>query len=295
MFTLLKTDKVVTTTQEVTKDIMTGNTTALEKLWDNATNWCIDMGKSIIIAVIIFIVGRFLIKVITKLLAKMMQRRNVDKSIQSFLNSFVGITLTILLIISVISALGVNTTSFAALLASAGVAVGMALSGNLQNFAGGLIILLLKPYKVGDIIEAQGTAGVVKEIQIFHTVLTTADGKEVYLPNGSMSSGSITNWQKSDKIRVQWTIGIEYGEDTEKARRVLLEIISKNEMILSTPAPSVDLGELAASSVNLIVRVWVENKNYWPVFFGVQEDIYKTFNREGINFPFPQLDVHNKA
>ena len=292
MLTLLKADKVVTATKEVTKEIIHGDTTALERIVSNGTDWCIAMGKSIIVALIIFLVGRFLIRIVTTLLAKMMQRRHIEPSIQSFVNSFVNITLTILLLISVISALGINTTSFAALLASAGVAVGMALSGNLQNFAGGLIILLLKPYKVGDYIEAQGTEGFVKEIQIFHTVLTTYAGKDVYLPNGSMSSGAITNWHGNGTIRVQWIIGIEYGEDTEKARQLMLDIFSESPLVLDNPAPSVNLDQLAASSVNLVVRVWVKQEDYWPVYYGLQEEIYKTFNREGINFPFPQIQVH---
>ena len=176
-------------------------------------DWSVSAGGRIIGAVLIFVVGRFLISLLRKMLARLLAKRHVDASIQSFVKSLVNILLTILLIIAVIGKLGVETTSFAALLASAGVAIGMALSGNLQNFAGGLIVLLFRPFKVGDWIESQGVSGTVREIQIFHTILTTADNKVIYIPNGALSSGTVTNYSREDTRRVDWVIGVEYGEN----------------------------------------------------------------------------------
>ena len=209
--------------------------------------------------------------------------------------SLLNILLTVLLIISVIGALGVNTTSFAALLASAGVAVGMALSGNLQNFAGGIIILLFRPYRVGDWIEAQGVQGTVREIQIFHTIIATADNKLVYAPNGSMSTSVVVNYSREELRRVQWTVGIDYGEDVKRVRAVLLDYLNSLEQILKEPAdkaPFVGVDALADSSVNLTVRAWVKTEDYWTTYFDVQQGIYELFNREGINIPFPQQTVH---
>ena len=189
--------------------------------------------------------------------------------------------------------MGVETTSFAALLASAGVAVGMALSGNLQNFAGGLVILLFKPYKVGDWIETQqGSAGTVKEIQIFHTILTTSDNKLIYIPNGSLSSGVVTNYSHQETRRVEWIIGIDYGEDFNKVQQIVRDILAADKRILNEPAPFIALHALDASSVNVVVRVWVNSGDYWGVYFDTNKAIYETFNEKGINFPFPQLTVH---
>lgn len=264
----------------------------LEKVVQQIITFSVDAGKSILLAAVIFIAGRFLISVINRLVAQMMERRKIDATIQSFLRSFINILLTILLLISVVSALGVNTTSFAALLASAGVAIGMALSGNLQNLAGGLIILLFKPYKVGDYIDAQGVSGTVKEIQIFHTVLTTPDNKIIYVPNGSLSSGSVTNYSLSALRRVDWTIGVEYGTEIEKVRQTALDLIKKDSRILTDPAPFIALSALADSSVNITIRVWTKNEDYWGVFFDMNQNIYEVFNKEGIAFPFPQVTVH---
>ena len=264
----------------------------LEKVIQQIITFSVDAGKSILLAAVIFIAGRFLISIINRLVAQMMERKKIDATIQSFLRSFINILLTILLLISVVSALGVNTTSFAALLASAGVAIGMALSGNLQNLAGGLIILLFKPYKVGDYIDAQGVSGTVKEIQIFHTVLTTPDNKIIYVPNGSLSSGSVTNYSLSALRRVDWTIGVEYGTEIEKVRQTALDLIKKDSRILTDPAPFIALSALADSSVNITIRVWTKNEDYWGVFFDMNQNIYEVFNKEGIAFPFPQVTVH---
>ena len=250
------------------------------------------LGWTLIKAFLVFIVGRLLINLVNKLIKRVLLKRDIEPSVKSFVGSLVNVVLTILLIISVVGALGVQTTSFAALLASAGVAVGMALSGNLANFAGGLIILLFKPFKVGDYIEAQGIGGTVKEIQIFHTILTTPDNKTVYIPNGSLSSGAVTNFSRQDTRRVDWTFGVDYGEDYNKVKQVIETILSRDSRVLTDPAPFVALHALADSSVNVVVRVWVKSSDYWDVYFGINQAVYETFNAEGINFPFPQLTVH---
>lgn len=264
-------------------------TNALEKLIDSG----ISLGERVLGALIIFIVGKFLVNWLNRLFARILEKRKVDPSIQSFLKSMVNILLLIMLILAVIGKLGIELTGFAALLASAGVAIGMALSGNLQNFAGGLIILLFRPYKVGDYIDAPtGASGTVKEIQIFHTILITPDNKMVYVPNGAMSSGVITNYSNLDTRRIEWNFGVDYGEDFEKVEKILRNIIKADQRILTAPAPFIELGELAASSVNIKVRVWVKSSDYWDVFFYMNQTVYATFNKEGINFPFPQLTVH---
>ena len=252
-----------------------------------------QLGITLVKALIVFLVGRILINMLNKLVRRILARRQIDPSIRTFASSLVNVVLTILLIVSVVGALGVQTTSFAALLASAGVAIGMALSGNLSNFAGGLVILLFKPYKVGDYIEAQGSGGVVREIQIFHTVLTTPDNKAVYIPNGSLSSGMVTNFSREQTRRVDWVFGVEYGSDFEQVKQCLLRILEADDRILKDPQPFIVLGALADSSVNLTVRVWVKSADYWDVYFQTIETVYTTFNKEGIGFPFPQLTVHS--
>ena len=238
----------------------------------------IQAGGHILKAVIVFLVGRFLIRMLNRLVGRVMDKRNVDISIKTFVKSLVNILLTVLLIVSVVGALGVETTSFAALLASAGVAVGMALSGNLQNFAGGLVILLFKPYKIGDWIEAQSVSGTVKEIQIFHTILTTADNKLIYVPNGALSSGVVTNYSNQKTRRVEWIFGVDYGEDYNKVEKVVREVLTADKRILNDPAPFIALHALDASSVNVVVRVWVESGDYWGVYFDINKTIYATFN-----------------
>ena len=252
-----------------------------------------QLGFTIIKALIVFLVGRLVINLLNKLVRKILSKRDIDPSVKTFVGSLVNVSLTILLIISVVGALGVQTTSFAALLASAGVAVGMALSGNLSNFAGGLIILLFKPYKVGDYIEAQGVGGTVKEVQMFHTVLGTVDNKVIYIPNGSLSSGVVTNFSNQTTRRVDWTFGVEYGSDYEKVKQVIESVLAQDSSILSEPAaPFIALTALADSSVNVVVRVWVNSSDYWGVYFDINKNIYATFNEVGIGFPFPQLTVH---
>lgn len=289
MITLLQANEVTEKTSGLIKAVSAGE---IDLLLKQLVSMGVEVGKSILLAIVIYIAGKFVIKLINKLIRRTLEHKNVDSTIQSFLKSFVSILLNVLLIITVISALGVNTTSFAALLASFGVAAGMALSGNLQNLAGGLIILLFKPFKVGDFVEAQGSMGTVKEIQIIHTILQTVDNKEIYLPNASLSSGSITNYSKMGTRRVDFTVNVEYGTDVEKVTNALKAIAESDERILKEPAPFYALSALAESSVNFTFRVWVNSADYWPVFFDLNKKIYEDFNRQAIKFPFPQLQIH---
>ena len=267
----------------------------VEQLLDRLLNWGIEVGKDILAAIIIYIVGRFIIKQISRLVSKILEKRKLEISVQTFLKSLLSILLNLILAFAIISKLGVETTSFAAILASAGVAIGMALSGNLSNFAGGLIILVFKPFKVGDYIDGQGASGTVKEIQIFHTILATVDNRIIYVPNGALSSNAITNYSKQDMRRAEWVFGVEYGEDVQRVRTVLQRIIYADKRILDTPAPIIVLGSLSASSVDITVRVWVKTADYWNVLYDINEIVYTTFNKEGIGFPFPQLTVHQSS
>lgn len=264
----------------------------VEQILDKLLNWGIDACKSIIGAILIYVIGRFVIKQINRLVCKILTKRKLEISVQTFCRSLVNLLLNLVLVFAIISKLGVETTSLAALLASAGVAIGMALSGNLSNFAGGLIILVFKPFKVGDYIDGNNVSGTVKEIQIFHTILSTVDNRIIYVPNGSLSSNAIVNYSKQDMRRAEWTFGVEYGEDFEKVKAVLERIIAADARILKDPAPFIGLGALSASSVDIKVRAWAKTDDYWGVYFDMNRVVYETFNKEGIGFPFPQLTVH---
>lgn len=251
-----------------------------------------ELGGKLLFAFVIFIAGRMAIKIVNRLLNQIFEKRKIDLSVKSFLMSLINISLMVLLIISVVGTLGVSVTSFAALLASAGVAIGMALSGNLQNFAGGLVILMIKPYKVGDVIESQDVTGTVFEIQIFHTILKTFDNKVIYIPNGALSSGVVINYSNQVNRRVDWVVGVDYGEDFERTKRVIEGVLANDSRILNDPKAFIALHEFAASSVNIAIRAWVKSPEYWAVFYDINKAIYAEFNKEGINFPFPQLTVH---
>lgn len=274
----------------------------MDRLMQELFQWGVGVGRKIIVALVIFFLGRFLIRLINRLVGRMLSRDSIDPSVQSFLRSLVSITLTVLLVITVIGALGISTTSFAALLASAGVAVGMALSGNLQNFAGGLIILLFKPYRVGDWIEAQNCQGRVLAIQIFHTIIETVDLRHVYIPNGSMSTAVVVNHSQNVLRREQWNVSIEYGNDIEHARSVIRRVLEADPRILQNPTDAggkalpavfIEVGELAASSVDLIVRAYVKEPDYWPVHHQMMEKIYNALNADAaLNIPFATQTVH---
>ncbi len=244
------------------------------------------------IAIAVFIIGKFIIKRLYKWLRKVMTHKGTDASLTSFILSLVKITLFFILVISVIGILGLETSSFMALFASAGVAIGLALSGTLQNFAGGVLILLLKPYKVGDFIEAQGFSGTVKEIQIFNTIINTPDNKAIIIPNGPLSTSSINNYSLEDRRRIDWTVGVAYGTDFITVRDLILSILGEQPEIEKDPEPVVYINELADSSVNLTVRAWCPTSQYWDIYFRINELIYTTLPEAGIEFPFPQMDVH---
>ena len=249
-------------------------------------------GPKLIGAIIVLIIGLWVIKILQKGVRKGLEKRDVDPSLKGFLNSMVGILLKTMLVISVVGIVGVPMTSFIAILGAAGLAVGMALSGTLQNFAGGIMILIFKPFKVGDYIEAQGHEGSVSEIQIFNTILKTPDNKTIIIPNGGLSTGSMTNYSAEPQRRVDFVFGIAYGDDVDKARNVLQRLINADERILKDPEPFIAISELAGSSVNLVVRVWADAANYWDIYFDLKEKVYKTFDKEGLHIPFPQMDVH---
>jgi len=247
---------------------------------------------SFIKAGLLIIVGLYIIKKILNGLRKLFISRNVDPSLQPFLISLFSAILKVVLVITAIGILGVETTAFAAVIAAGGLAVGLALSGTLQNFAGGVMILIFKPFKKGDFIDAKGFMGTVNEIQIFHTILKTPDNKTVILPNGELSNSSMTNFSTEEKRRVDWEFGIAYGDDADKAKSVIRRLAEEDERILKEPEVFIVLSELADSSVNFKVRAWVLATDYWPVFFAMNEKVYKSFAQEGLNIPFPQMDVH---
>lgn len=299
------------------KDLSTTSLYSLiEKIITNITDFAINLA----IAITVFYVGKFIINKLYKLVQKILLRRNVDQSLTTFTLSFVKIVLYFILLIIVIGIIGIETSSFLALFASAGVAIGMALSGTLQNFAGGVLILLLKPYKIGDYIEAQGYAGTVKEIQIFHTVICTPDNKSIIIPNGGLSTGSINNYSKEEYRRVDWEIGISYGDNVETARKVILDILNNDERVVKKyieddmqlrgipvdsnslatfgkmvdRAPVVILSKLADSSVIITARAWTASSNYWGLMGDINETIYNELPKHGLSFPFPQMDIHLK-
>lgn len=263
----------------------------IEKVLTTLSEQGVELGLSIVKALVIFIIGRYIIKLINKLVKKLLNKQNIAPAVRTFVGSLINIVLIIMLIVSIIGALGIQTTSFAALIASAGVAVGMALSGNLSNFAGGLIILLFKPFKIGDYIATSSVGGTVEEIQIFHTILNTPDNVRVFIPNGTLSSGHINNYAV-DKRRIEWTFGVDYGEDFENVKANILEVLSEESRIFPEPAPFVELISLGDSSVNIVVRVWIKGSDYWDIYFKINKLIYAKFNEVGINFPFPQMTVH---
>ena len=264
----------------------------MNNLLDEFNNIIYTYGPKLLGAIAVLIIGNYVIKLIINSFSKMLEKKKTDASLKPFLLSLVRILLKTMLVISVLGMLGVQMTSFIAVLGAAGLAVGMALSGTLQNFAGGVIILLFKPFKVGDYIDAQGHSGIVKEIQIFNTILLELDNKTVIIPNGPLSTGSMVNYSTEPTRRVDFTFGIAYGDSVDKARKILFQLFKEDKRILTDPASFVGLSEMADSSVNLTARAWVKGADYWDVFFDINEKTYNAFNAEGISIPFPQMDVH---
>jgi len=263
-----------------------------QEILDQVTQLGLDYGPKVLGAIVVWIIGSWVVKAIVSVLGKTMTKTKTDPSLKPFLQGLAGGLLKVMLVITVLGMLGIEMTSFIAILGAAGLAVGMALSGTLQNFAGGVMILIFKPFKIGDVIDAQGFVGSVKEIQIFNTIMKTPDNKTIIIPNGGLSSGSMTNFSTEATRRVDWTIGVGYGDDLDKARAVIKQLCDEDSRILKDPEVFIAVAELADSSVNFTVRVWVNAADFWGVYFAMNENVYKTFPKEGLNIPYPQMDVH---
>lgn len=269
--------------------------TDYNELFNNLLQQALWIALKIVLAIAIYYVGKLITSWILRIMDRAFTRREVEASLRTFLRSMVKVVMTILVVLAAIQTLGINTTSFLAIFASAGLAVGMALSGTLQNFAGGVIILLLRPYRVGDYITAQGQSGTVRAIGLFSTQLSTSDNRTIYVPNSSISTDIVDNYSQPTTRRVDWNITISYGDDIDVARQAILEILNSDSRVLTEPAaPMVVLKELGDSAVLLLVRCWVANQDYWNLYYEINEKIYKQLPLKGINFPFPQMDVHIK-
>ncbi len=252
----------------------------------------VNFGKNLIIAILIFYIGRFVVRLAVRGMTKVMDRQQVDQTLQKFVGNLVSMALMIVVIIAAIGALGIQTTSFIAIFGAAGLAVGLALQGSLSNFAAGVLIVLFRPYKVGDYVEAAGIAGSVEEVQILTTVLKTPDNKKIIVPNSQIMDSIITNYSANDTRRVDLTIGVSYSDDLDKVHATLRELVNADERILKDPECLIAVQALADSSVNFVVRPWVASGDYWGVYFDLTEAVKKRFDDEGISFPFPQQDVH---
>jgi small conductance mechanosensitive channel len=263
-----------------------------DQIASQITGIAVQYGPKLIGAIVVFLIGRWVIKILTSGFGKMMDKRKTDESLKPFLKSIVNILLNVLLAISTLGMIGIEMTSFIALLGAAGLAFGLALSGTLQNFAGGVIILIFKPFKVGDLIDAQGHLGIVSAIQIFNTLLKTPDNKTIVIPNGGLANSSLTNYSTEATRRVDWKFGIAYGDDVDKAKAVIKRLCNEDSRILKEPELLVAVSELGDNAINFAVRAWVNTPDYWDVFFDLNENICKTFGKEGLNIPFPQMDIH---
>jgi len=252
----------------------------------------LDFAINLATAIVIFYVGKIVVGFVVRALRKVMQRQEVDKTLETFVCNLVRIVLLVVVIIAAIGALGIQTTSFIAIFGAAGLAVGLALQGSLSNFASGVLIVLFRPYRVGDFIEAAGINGVVEQVQILTTVLKTGDNKQIIVPNGQIMDSIITNYSANDTRRVDMVVGVSYDDDLDKVRDTIRELVDDEERILDEPACTIAVSALADSSVNFVVRPWVKTSDYWGVTFDLTEAIKKRFDKEGISFPFPQQDVH---
>ncbi|MFW6020021.1 MAG: mechanosensitive ion channel family protein [Bacteroidales bacterium] len=260
---------------------------------DSALEAILTYGPKLLLAIITLLVGLWLIKFFSKGLRKTFEKREIEASLSKFLVSLINVTLKILLIISVVGMVGVQMTSFIALLGAAGLAFGMALSGTLQNFAGGVVIILIKPFKVGEFIEVQGHMGTVEEIQIFNTILKTPANQVIFIPNGGLSTSSVVNYSRENTRRMDLTFGISYSDNIDTARKILDDIIKDDERVLDKPAePMIAVKELNNSSVDMLVRMWLRNEDYWDFYWEIREKVKKAFDEKGISIPFPQTDVH---
>lgn len=271
---------------------MTDINEKINKIWDAVVSGSLDLAKNIIIAIIVFYIGKFAINFLIKVVKKVMLRRNIDETVSKFILNILKISLQVTLFIAIIGILGVKTSSIMGLIAATGFGVGMALSGTMQNFANGILLLVFHPYKVGDFIEVNDISGTVKAIQIFHTILVTTDNKVIYIPNGTLGTATMINYNQQVTRRIDWVIDIDYGEDFDRVKAVIESIIASEPNILKEPAPVVELNELSASSVKVLLRCWVATGNYWTLYYSVNRKIYEQFNQNNINFPYPQITVH---
>lgn len=273
-------------------------TTPIDELLPELMKEVINFGIKVLIALLIYFIGAWLIKKIRKMLHRLFEKRNTEKAIASFVESLTSIALMAILVIITVGTLGINTTSLAALLAAGGMAIGMALSGTVQNFAGGLMILVFKPFKAGDFIETEnGYSGTVTDVNIFSTKLTTTDNRMIIIPNGTLSNGTVNNYSMNTMRRIEWLVGVEYGTSAEDVKAALKAIVDAEKRILykETGAPEnplIAVNALKDSAVEYVVRVWVKKEDYWPVFYMLNENIYTILPQKGINFPFPQMDIH---
>jgi len=263
--------------------------------WENSLNTLreatINFGERLIICIIIYFIGQKLIKYINAIVSKLLSKREFDPTVTSFLKSLISIVLTAVLIITIINVLGINNSSFVAILASAGVAMGMAMSGTLQNFAGGVMILLFRPYHIGDYIQAQGQEGTVRAIRIFSTEIITSDNKTVFIPNGGLSSNVVVNYNIRQTRRIDMTVNVDYGTDYDFAKSTIIDILQSDKRILSEPEPYIVLSALTGNSVNILIRVWVNTADFSAVTFNLNEQIYKVFGQKGIKTPSSQMTV----
>jgi small conductance mechanosensitive channel len=264
----------------------------MEGLYEKLLEWGGIYGPKIIAFLAILIIGRIVVGIITAILRKMMNRGGVDVTLSKFVSNLAKFALLTIVVIAALGALGIQTASFVAILGAAGLAVGLALQGSLANFAAGVLLIIFRPFKASDFVEAGGTMGSVEEIQIFNTVLKTPDNKQVIVPNAQITGGTITNFSAKDTRRVDLVFGIGYSDDIGKAKQTLEEILAADTRVLKEPAPTVAVSELADSSVNFVVRPWVKSADYWGVYFDLTEKVKKTFDQNGISIPFPQRDVH---
>ncbi len=252
----------------------------------------VEFAKDLVIALLIFYVGKFVVGLVVKGMQRVMNARDIDPTLETFLGNLVRMALMVVVIIAAIGQLGIQTTSFIAIFGAAGLAVGLALQGSLSNFAAGVLIVLFRPYKVGDFVEAAGIAGSVEQVQILTTILKTPDNKQIIVPNSQIMDSIITNYSANDTRRVDMVFGVSYDDDLDKVRSTIEEIVSADERVLEDPACQIAVMELADSSVNFVVRPWVKTSDYWGVYLDLTERIKKRFDEVGISFPFPQQDVH---
>jgi small conductance mechanosensitive channel len=256
----------------------------------------LDYGLKILGAIVIWVIGSWVIKNLLKAFRKIMAKGNYDESLQKFLTNLIKWALKIVLIIVVLGTMGIETTSLAAVIAAAGLAIGLALQGSLGNFAGGVLIMIFKPFKIGDLIEAQGEIGVVKEIEIFTTKLTGLSNKEIIIPNGSLSNGNIINYTTEGTRRVDLTFGVGYDSDIKKTKEILMNVLTSHPKVLKEPAPTVNVSELADSSINFAVRPWSTADDYWAVYFGITEDVKEALDKAGIEIPYPhQVEIRKNT